>query len=158
MTLETGDRAAIRPAAFADVATVMTVMDAAFDPRFGEAWTASQLRSLFAMPGARLAMIEHDGRVAGFYAARVAGPESELLLVAVEPAARGLGLGRALLNDWINWAKSVSASEFFLEMRSDNPAIHLYRSQEFVECGHRPNYYSGADGEKRDAITMRKTI
>ena len=52
--------------------------------------------------------------------------------------------------------ESEGAEEFFLEMRSDNDAVHLYESAGFSECGRRPHYYRGGDGVVRDAITMRR--
>lgn len=144
-------------ARIADVSAVMRVMEAAFDPAYGEAWSTAQLLTLFALPSARVCLA-WDGEVAcGFSAARIAGPESELLLLAVDPASRGRGIGRMLIEDWQAWAKDEGADEYFLEMRADNDAIHLYEHAGFSECGRRPDYYRGADGMIRDAITMRRT-
>ena len=86
----------------------------------------------------------------------MAGPESELLLLAVDPGWRGRGVGRMLMNDWMAWAKEEGAEEYFLEMRADNDAVHLYERTGFSECGRRPSYYRGGDGVVRDAITMRR--
>lgn len=139
-----------------DLAAVMRVMDAAFDPAYGEAWSRAQVLTLFALPSARVALA-WDGEVpCGFSAARVAGPESELLLLGVDPARRGRGVGRVLIDDWQAWAEAQGASDYFLEMRADNEAVHLYRNAGFVECGRRPAYYRGGDGVLRDAITMRR--
>lgn len=138
-----------------DLEAIMRVMATAFDPRFGEAWTQGQMRTLFGLPGTRLCAVTLHGTVAGFYAARIAGPESELLLLAVDPAARRQSIGSNLLNHWQNWAKSAGANEYFLEMRADNPARSLYERFGFVECGRRFNYYTGQDGVLRDAVTMR---
>ena len=140
-----------------DLEAVMAVMGAAFDPRFGEAWTRAQLASLFVIPGTRVGMAWHADRVAGFYAARRAGPESELMLLAVDPAVRRAGIGRRLLGDWRLWGQGCGVIDYFLEMRADNPARHLYERGGFVECGRRREYYVGLDGIKRDAITMRSS-
>ncbi|WP_428679300.1 GNAT family N-acetyltransferase [Sphingopyxis sp.] len=143
-------------ARIADVSAVMRVMEAAFDPAYGEAWSTAQLLTLFALPSARVCLA-WDGEVAcGFSAARIAGPESELLLLAVDPEWRGRGVGRLLMDDWQAWAAGEGADEYFLEMRADNDAIHLYERAGFSECGRRPRYYRGADGVIRDAITMRR--
>lgn len=139
----------------ADLAAVMTVMEAAFDPAFGEAWSSAQLLTLFALPSARIALARDGETPCGFYAARIAGPESELLLLAVDPAWRGRGIGRALLRDWQAWASAKGADDHFLEMRADNDAVHLYTQSGFVECGRRRDYYRGGDGKLRDAVTMR---
>lgn len=139
-----------------DISAVMRVMEAAFDPAYGEAWSTAQLLTLFALPSARVC-VAWDGEVAcGFSAARIAGPESELLLLAVDPAFRGRGVGRLLIDDWQAWARAEGAEDYFLEMRADNDAIHLYRQAGFSECGRRPHYYRGGDGVVRDALTMRR--
>src|SRR3546814_6110264 len=71
-------------ARIADTGAVMRVMEAAFDPAYGEAWSTAQLATLFALSTARVCLA-WDGEVpCGFSAARIAGPESELLLLAVD--------------------------------------------------------------------------
>ncbi|WP_231728128.1 GNAT family N-acetyltransferase [Sphingopyxis sp. H050] len=139
-----------------DIGAVMRVMEAAFDPAYGEAWSAAQLLTLFALPSARVCVAWDGEAPVGFSAARIAGPESELLLLAVDPKWRGRGVGTLLMHDWQHWAKSQGAVEYFLEMRADNDAIHLYERCGFLECGRRPSYYRGSDGVLRDAITMRR--
>jgi ribosomal-protein-alanine N-acetyltransferase len=139
-----------------DLAAVMRVMDAAFDSAFGEAWSSAQLLTLFALPSARVCVAWEGAQPCGFSAARIAGPESELLLLAVDPRFRGRGIGALLMDDWQAWATEQGAEEYFLEMRADNDAVHLYERVGFSECGHRPAYYRGNDGVVRDAITMRR--
>ena len=139
-----------------DAGAVMRVMEAAFDPAYGEAWSMAQLLTLFALPTARVCLARAGDTPCGFSAARIAGPESELLLLAVDPEWRGHGVGRRLLDDWQAWAAQEGASDYFLEMRADNDAIHLYRSAGFIQCGRRPDYYRGKDGIVRDAVTMRR--
>lgn len=139
-----------------DLSAAMRVMEAAFDPAYGEAWSTAQLLTLFALPSARVSLAWDGDTACGFSAARMAGPESELLLLAVDPGWRGRGVGRMLMDDWMVWAKEEGAEEYFLEMRADNDAVHLYERTGFSECGRRPSYYRGGDGVVRDAITMRR--
>ena len=138
-----------------DMSDIMRIMDAAFDPRFGEAWSAAQLLTLFALSSARICIARDSERACGFHASRVAGPESELLLLAVDPACRGRGIGRMLMGDWQRWAAAQGAQDYFLEMRADNDAVYLYSAMGFSESGRRLSYYRGKDGVLRDAITMR---
>lgn len=147
----------LTPARVGDVAAVMRVMDVAFAPAYGEAWSGAQLLTLFALPSARVCIAWAGEEPCGFSAARIAGPESELLLLAVDPAWRGQGVGRLLIQDWQVWAAAQGADEYFLEMRADNDAIHLYARVGFSEVGRRAAYYRGNDGVMRDAITMRRT-
>ena len=140
-----------------DLAAVMHVMDAAFDPAYGEAWSGAQLLTLFALPSARVCIAWNGDRPCGFSAARIAGPESELLLLAVDPSFRGRGIGALLIDDWQAWGAEQGAEDYFLEMRADNDAAHLYGRAGFSECGRRPAYYRGNDGAVRDAVTMRRS-
>src|SRR3546814_7167057 len=79
-------------------------MESAFDPVYGEAWSLAQLLTLFALPSARIVVAWDGDAPCGFSAARIAGPASELLLLAVDPARRGRGIGGRLLAEWRDWA------------------------------------------------------
>jgi ribosomal-protein-alanine N-acetyltransferase len=152
------DRAPISiiPADERHVDALMGVMHTAFDPVYGEAWSAAQLAATLSLPGSwgRLAMIGPE--VAGFSLCRAAGPDVEVLLIAVAPAQRRLGVAGRLLLRVQEDALARGASELFLEVREDNhQARQLYETSGFVRVGYRPDYYSGTDGSRRAAITMR---
>ncbi len=77
--------------------------------------------------------------------------EYEVHTIGVDPAYQGLGIGRRLLNELLDFA---AAGVVFLEVRTDNEAaIGLYNSAGFEQIGLRRRYYrvSGAD-----AYTMRR--
>jgi [ribosomal protein S18]-alanine N-acetyltransferase len=138
---------------------MMAVMHAAFDPLYGEAWSAVQLAGTLAMPGcwARLALA--GTTPTGFTLCRSLGPEVELLLIAVDPAQRRLGVGTRLLEQTLADASARGATDLFLEVREDNAAArHLYTGAGFAEVGRRPDYYSGKDGSRRAAITLRLAL
>ena len=85
-----------------DLDRIMAVMDAAFDPAFGEAWTRRQVADALIMPNTHYLLAGADGRsprdeepAAGFALSRGAADEEELLLVAVDPDHRGRGIGGA---------------------------------------------------------------
>ena len=148
----------IRTASIADKAAIQHVMDRAFDPAYGEAWTADQTATLFVLPGVTVRVAGAggaDGNVLGFAATRIVADESELLLIAVDPDARGQGIGRRLFSDWLERVGAAGAGHAFLEMRADNPAVHLYARFGAREVGRRSNYYRGGDGVLRDAVTLR---
>ena len=82
----------------------------------------------------------------GFILARAAGGEAEILTLAVAPAVRGQGLGRALLAAAARHAQTLGAANMFLEVGVDNPpALALYAGQGFVRVGQRKAYYGGGD-------------
>jgi ribosomal-protein-alanine N-acetyltransferase len=139
---------------------LMAVMAASFDPSYGEAWSAVQLAGTLGLDAsfARRAL-DRAGRAIGFALCRVAGPEIELLLVAVVPEARGQGLGRLLVEHITAHAARLGATDLFLEVRENNlVARQLYDSLGFSEVGRRADYYAGNGGRRFAAVTMKRDI
>jgi ribosomal-protein-alanine N-acetyltransferase len=141
----------------ADLDAVMRVMDESFDPRFGEAWTASQCAGLLPMPGVWLSLARDGDGIAGFALSRAIADEAELLLLAVSARAQGGGLGRMLLDRFCALAEARGAFRLHLEVREGNHAVNLYKRAGFGLIGRRRNYYSGPDGRTYDALTLGKT-
>lgn len=144
--------------------TAMAVMEAAFDPRWGEAWTRAQLRDSLAMPSTFLLLADRNGApagdnaAAGFVLSRQALDEEELLLLAVRPEERGRGLGTALVQRYLAAAARRGVHRIFLEMRANNSAHSLYRRCGFEPIGVRSRYYRAAGGETLDAITFARQL
>ncbi len=144
---------------------IMAVMEGAFDPRFGEAWTRRQVADSLTLRNVFFTLIDPAGadhvdpeRVTGFALTRQVLDEEEILLIAVLPEHRGKGIGKQLLQEVIDRARNRSVTRVFLEMRDGNPAEHLYRGFGFEKIGHRAGYYRGAVGGPLDAITFAKDI
>jgi [ribosomal protein S18]-alanine N-acetyltransferase len=98
---------------------------------------------------------EHDAVVgyAGLRAPLRGGDQGDIQTLAVEPAHRGGGLGRMLLEALLHEARARGIREVFLEVRADNEAaIGLYESSGFQSIDRRVGYYQ-PDGV--DAIVMR---
>lgn len=148
----------IRTGGPADLPRVAPLMQAAFDPRYGEAWTTAQCMGMLALPGSWLTLVERDSRVIGFALSRATLDDGELLLIAVHPDARGKGVGRALLRAVAEDAKARGVVRFNLEVRANNPATALYFAEGFVKIGERRNYYSGSSGDRFDALTFQKNL
>ncbi len=152
-----------------DIDCMMAIMAEAFDPHWGEAWTRRQITDSLSLPTIFYRLIGSDGTSpplkeevgppenfipAGFTLIRHISGEEELLLIAVHPAHRGRGLGRKLMELIEQDARSRGASQMFLEMRSNNPAEHLYLSCGYLPVGTRKDYYRLKDGNRLDAITF----
>lgn len=150
------DALTIEPGSIADVEPVIRVMQASFDPAFGEAWTAPQCAGLLPMPGVWLTVAREGGEPVGFGMARVIAGEAELLLLAVRRESQGRGIGKGLLNRFIADALERGATQLHLEVRDGNEAIHLYRRNGFKEIGRRRNYYRGPSGQLYDALTLAR--
>ena len=110
-----------------DLDQIMAVLEAAFDPAFGEAWTRRQVSDSLLMPNTHYLLTGVDGRppgedepAAGFALSRSAADEEELLLIAVHPDHRGRGIGGALLEALAAAARKRGTTRLFLEMRDGN--------------------------------------
>ena len=147
---------ALGPGGIADLDAVMEVMDDSFDPRFGEAWTASQCAGLLPMPGVWLSLAREADAVIGFALARAVAGEAELLLLAVRRGTQGRGIGRLLLDHFAEEAGGRGATRLHLEVREGNHALSLYERAGFTLVGRRRNYYSGRAGQTYDALTLAK--
>lgn len=142
-----------------DLDSVIQVMNSAFDERFGEAWTRSQCAGILPMPGVKLVVARFgDGRSAGFALHRTISDEAELLLLAVSPEFRRRGIGRMLLDQFLDHARARGVSRVHLEVREGNPAVIMYRSAGFVLAGRRPKYYHGRFGGEYDALTLSRDV
>lgn len=148
----------LRAGSTADLAIVDTIMQAAFDPRFGEAWTRSQCLGILSLPGVWLTIASTNDEPAGFALSRVIVDEAELLLLATAPDKRRRGVGAALLRSVIADCCIRSAKTLHLEVREGNPAINLYRDAGFIKVGERRQYYRGPGGHVLDAFTFRREL
>jgi ribosomal-protein-alanine N-acetyltransferase len=112
-------------------------------------WIAADFRKR------RCFVAEAEGRLVGFVVEHevfrgndLQLPEREILNLAVLPAFRGFGIGRALME-----REMLTPAIYFLEVRESNlPAQRLYRRLGFEEVGKRPYYYQNPS---ENAIVMR---
>ena len=141
-----------------DLPTVDRLMQAAFDPRFGEAWTSGQCLGVMAMPGVWLTLAHVDDRPAGFALTRAIADEAELLLLAADSTQRRAGIGSALLRAVLADAGARGVTRIHLEVRADNPAVAFYTRHGFAKVGERRDYYRGTDGLRRDAHTYSRDL
>lgn len=117
-------------------------------------WSATEFTDLLAATGVFLETAEH-----GFAMGRTAGPEAELLTLAVDPTSRRAGTGRALLTAFETTAQRGGAQDALLEVASDNnPALALYNQAGYHQAGQRPAYYQRPDGTRIDALILRKRL
>ncbi|WEK47481.1 MAG: GNAT family N-acetyltransferase [Candidatus Andeanibacterium colombiense] len=144
-----------------EVDHIMEVMETAFDPAYGEAWSRRQVSDAVILGNCRALLLDADGRpreresdAAGFLLSRATLDEEELLLIAVRPDFRGQGIGGALIERLIAEAKMRGIVRLFLEMREGNPAEFLYRKYGFKPIGRRKNYYNRGSIPGIDAISF----
>jgi ribosomal-protein-alanine N-acetyltransferase len=148
-----------RPATPDDVPALDRLMQVAFDPRYGEAWTGPQLLGTLALAGTRAELAVNAADIAGFSLVRRSPVDAELLLVGVDPDRRRLGIGRELVLRAIAAARADGLADLYLEVRACNTAaVALYRGLGFTVVGVRPRYYKGPGNQAFDADTMRLSL
>jgi ribosomal-protein-alanine N-acetyltransferase len=110
------------------------------------------LREELVRPWARLrAARDESGDLLGYALFWHVVDEVQLLNVAVAIPSRRRGIGRALMNDLIGYARANAVARILLEVRAGNAAaIALYERLGFTQFNVRERYY--ADDE--DAIEM----
>ncbi|MGQ9645262.1 MAG: ribosomal protein S18-alanine N-acetyltransferase [Thermodesulfobacteriota bacterium] len=99
---------------------------------------------------------EAQGRpVVGFICFRNVGDESELLNIGVHPLCRRRGIGKALMQFYMEWGQANQVRTFYLEVRASNPpAIQLYEEFSYQPAGTRKKFYQG----KFDALMMVRRV
>jgi len=136
---------------------IMLVMEEAFDPAFGEAWTRRQISDALSRPKTFYLLgyaADPAAEAHGFTLSRQVVDEEELLLIAVRPDWRGQRVGWNLLEELHEAAKSRGTTRLFLEMRDGNPAQHFYEKFGFRLIGRRRAYYRMAAHGPIDALTF----
>ena len=121
---------------------------------FSLPWTRAQLKS--ELPDARheFLVAEAEGEVLGYIGMMTVLDEGYISNVAVAPAYRRRGLGRALVRQMLRRASDRELSFVTLEVRAHNEsAISLYASEGFGAVGLRRDYY---ERPREDALLMTK--
>ncbi|HEU0013704.1 MAG TPA: ribosomal protein S18-alanine N-acetyltransferase [Longimicrobium sp.] len=123
---------------------------------FSTPWKDATFRGLMKRTDTDVLVAELDGRVVGYAACWTVIDQSELGNVAVDPDARGAGVGGALVDAVVERVKERGAYECYLEVRESNgSAQSIYRQRGFIPVGRRRSYYSHP---KEDAIVMRLRV
>jgi RimJ/RimL family protein N-acetyltransferase len=116
------------------------------------------LRAVRRHPDAAVFVAEDEGEIVGrLSVARDPHPASRHVAdlgLMVAASARRRGVGRALLEQAVAWARSADVRKLELHVFPHNePAIRLYESFGFVREGYRKEHYRRG-GEYVDAILM----
>ena len=136
-----------------DVGTVLAIEQAV--QRFP--WTRGNFSDALAANYA-CSVHEEGGEIRGYAIVMPVADEAELLNIGVAADQQRKGLGRAMLSEMLEYARSRNMRSVFLEVRSSNTAaIALYRSMSFSEIGVRRGYYRNANGSE-DAIMMAREL
>ena len=107
------------------------------------------------------------GAVAGSVATSVAGfaimefgdERAHLVLLAVRPSHRRLGIGQRMLDWLLESARVAGMASIHLELRASNDAARrFYRAMGFYETVLVPGYYRSGEGKKEGALRMLRVL
>lgn len=113
-------------------------------------WKLSTFADCFTKPYYGVFAFEGD-KVIGYAIMLEVVDEATLMDIAVDSAARGQGVGRALVDFVMDTSVKNGMSEIWLEVRESNyAAISLYESSGFEHIETRKNYYTveSSDNDK----------
>ena len=120
---------------------------------FADPWSTQDFSDCVASDALFL-VAETGDTIGGYVVALDAADEGEILNLAVAPAGRRNGLGRALVEEILEALVARGVRQVYLEVRESNaPARALYAAQEFREVGRRKQYYRRP---VEDAIVLRR--
>lgn len=120
---------------------------------FSDPWSVGSLENCLKNPAFTfLAAIDGQGELCGYLIGSLIAGEGEICTLAVLPERRREGIGRSLLNAFLETGKDRGCEQVFLEVRVGNsPALELYKSCGFAEYGRRKRYYRNPT---EDAVLM----
>ncbi len=122
-------------------------------------WSEAEYRRIVLGEGdvrRSLLVAELGDRVIGFAVGAVVAGVGELESVAVDPAMRRCGAGKALCAAIVAWCRAEAAGTVELEVRAcSDGARRLYERMGFIEVGRRRGYY---ETPTDDAVLMRLEV
>lgn len=142
----------IRPATTRDIDALLPIEHRCFHT---DRLTRLDFSRALTGKSAVLLVYEEGGTVLGYSLIRIRGRQAHLESIAVDPDARRLGVGRALLQASEQAVLERGGLHMRLEMREDNPAaLALYQSLGYKKHGTWLEYYE----DESDALRLRKTL
>jgi ribosomal-protein-alanine N-acetyltransferase len=97
--------------------------------------------------------------VAGFAIMEFGDERAHLVLLAVRPSHRRLGIGQRMLDWMLESARVAGMASIHLELRAGNDAARrFYRAMGFYETVLVPGYYRSGEGRKEGALRMLRVL
>lgn len=143
----------IRDMGFDDVGAVVALERDAYPFPWSEGIFRDCLRV-----GYYCCVMELDDVPIGYAILTSGAGEAHVLNLCVDRRYRCRGLGGALLDHLLEFARGLAVEDVLLEVRPSNTvAVRLYHSRGFVQVGIRRGYYQ-AHGGREDAVVLRRRL
>ncbi len=121
-----------------------------------DGWSENTFISEIEKPNGINLVAEENGKIFGFIFGHKIDKSVDILTFSVHPYTQGKGVGRALLEHFLNLVRSLDIDEVLLDVRVSNTrAIMLYEKFGFSIIHTRKNFYAD-NGE--NAYVMRLNI
>ncbi len=152
MALKSKDIGTIRNAEISDIERVVEIANSSLT----EYYTTNLMMDLFHSWSEGFMVYTLNDKVIGFIAGgKFSRTEARILLLAVDDRFRRMGIGKALMNEFIDLCRMHNIMSIRLEVRTDNAdAIRFYQRYGFSTISTIRAYYS----DSSDAYLMWKLI
>ena len=118
-----------------------------FSDNFDKFWSFDVLKHDFKDNHSRYVVAKINNEIVGFAGIKIILDEADIMNIVTKKIFRNQGIGKLLLENLIQLAKSLNLTSITLEVNEENaPAIHLYKKFGFEILGIRKNYYQNKDG------------
>ncbi len=145
----------IRLAAPPDARLIAELSRDHIEQGLGWRWTPRRIEAASRSPDVNVAVACRAERLAGFGLMQYKDDEAHLLLLAVEPASRRLGVATALVAWLEKCALTAGIGAVYLEARCGNDAARaFYRRLGYREIARVPGYYLGEE----DGVRLAKDL
>jgi ribosomal-protein-alanine N-acetyltransferase len=155
----------IRPAEPRDAQAIATMSRDFIESGLGWKYDAAKVlramrdRETLAVVACEGAKAPQRGAVAGFAIMEFGDERAHLVLLAVRPSHRRLGIGQRLLDWMLESARVAGMASIHLELRAGNYAARrFYRAMGFYETVLVPGYYRSGEGRKEGALRMLRVL
>ena len=110
---------------------------------FRDPWSEASISGELDNPLSLWLVAVEQGAVVGYIGSQTVLDEADVMNVAVDPAMRRRGVGKALLRELETRLRTESVCALSLEVRPSNrAAVGLYTKLGFAEEGRRRNFYN----------------
>lgn len=140
----------------ADAPTLAEMSRDLVETGLGWSYQAQRIAELITDPET-VALVTRDGsRTPGFAIMRFGDERARLILLAVQPAWRRVGIARRMLHWLADSAAAAGTASIHVELRAGNTAAHdLYEAAGFSETIRVPGYYQGREAAVRMVRVLR---
>ena len=120
------------------------------------AWTAGRVAAHIRGRDSNVLVAWQTGKLVGFAIMQFYAERAHLNLLAVQPAARRLGVGRRLVEWQEQVARAGGIPVVNLEVRANNPGAQaFYRRLGYRQVRYLPEYYQGREAAIRMSHDLR---